>query len=40
MDAIPIVSELLALGVTIVSTQEGVFRQGNVMDLIHLIMSR
>lgn len=38
MDAIPIVSELLALGVTIVSTQEGVFRQGNVMDLIHLIM--
>jgi DNA invertase Pin-like site-specific DNA recombinase len=38
MDAIPIVSELLALGVTIVSVMEGTFRKGNVMDLIHIIM--
>lgn len=38
MDAIPIVSELLTLGVTIVSVTEGAFRKGNVMDLIHLIM--
>lgn len=38
MDAIPIVTELLTLGVTIVSTMEGTFRKGNVMDLIHLIM--
>jgi len=38
MDAIPIVSELLALGVTIISVVEGTFRRGNVMDLIHIIM--
>ncbi|WP_406172027.1 recombinase family protein [Streptomyces sp. NBC_00996] len=36
-DAIPIVNELLSLGVTIVSTMEGVFRPGDTMDLIHLI---
>lgn len=36
-DAIPIVNELLSLGVTIVSTTEGVFRPGDTMDLIHLI---
>lgn len=38
MDAIPIVSELLNLGVVIVSTSEGTFRKGNLMDLIHIIM--
>jgi DNA invertase Pin-like site-specific DNA recombinase len=38
LDAIPIVSELLNLGVTIVSVTEGEFRKGNLMDLIHLIM--
>ncbi|MER7463619.1 recombinase family protein [Streptomyces sp. NPDC097981] len=38
LDAIPIVTELLNLGVTIVSVTEGEFRKGNVMDLIHLIM--
>ncbi|MEG8276412.1 recombinase family protein [Streptomyces sp. AHA2] len=38
MDAIPIVTELLNLGVTIISVMEGTFRKGNVMDLIHLIM--
>ncbi|MEW2359212.1 recombinase family protein [Spirillospora sp. NPDC029432] len=37
-DAIPIVTELLQLGVTIVSVTEGEFRRGNLMDLIHLIM--
>lgn len=37
-DAIPIISELLTLGVTIVSVTEGVFRKGNVLDLIHMIM--
>lgn len=37
-DAIPIVTELLQLGVTIVSTTEGTFQRGNLMDLIHLIM--
>lgn len=36
-DAIPIVNELMSLGVTIVSAAEGVFRPGEVMDLIHLI---
>ncbi|MFI1182669.1 recombinase family protein [Streptomyces sp. NPDC020799] len=36
-DAIPIVNELLGLDVTIVSVSEGVFRKGNIMDLIHLI---
>ncbi|WP_051370343.1 recombinase family protein [Streptomyces sp. 142MFCol3.1] len=36
-DAIPIVNDLLSLGVTIVSTMEGVFRPGDTMDLIHLI---
>lgn len=36
-DALGIVNELLGLGVTIISTTEGVFRQGNIMDLIHLI---
>jgi DNA invertase Pin-like site-specific DNA recombinase len=38
LDAIPVVTELLNLGVTIVSTTEGEFRKGNLMDLIHLIM--
>lgn len=38
MDAIPIVTDLLNLGVVIVSTSEGEFRKGNLMDLIHLIM--
>ncbi|MGY5131264.1 recombinase family protein [Streptomyces nigrescens] len=38
LDAIPVVSELLNLGVTIVSVTEGEFRKGNLMDLIHLIM--
>ncbi|WP_406044729.1 recombinase family protein [Micromonospora sp. NBC_00898] len=37
-DAIPIVSELLGLGVTIISVTEGEFRKGNLMDLIHLLM--
>lgn len=37
-DAIPIVTELLQLGVTIVSALEGTFKRGNLMDLIHLIM--
>ncbi|MGW1840371.1 recombinase family protein [Streptomyces sp. NPDC002067] len=36
-DAIPLVNELLGLGVTIVSTTEGVFQEGNILDLIHLI---
>ncbi|MGV9941231.1 recombinase family protein [Streptomyces sp. NPDC003401] len=36
-DALPIVNELLSLGVTIVSVAEGVFRPGDTMDLIHLI---
>ncbi|MFI6563696.1 recombinase family protein [Streptomyces sp. NPDC050534] len=36
-DAIPIVNELMSLGVTIVSVAEGVFRPGELMDLIHLI---
>lgn len=38
LDAIPIVTELLNLGVTIVSVTEGEFRKGNLMDLIHMIM--
>jgi DNA invertase Pin-like site-specific DNA recombinase len=38
LDAIPVVSELLNLGVTIVSVNEGSFRKDNLMDLIHLIM--
>ena len=38
LDAIPIVTELLNLGVTIVSLTEGEFRKGNLMDLIHLIL--
>ncbi|MFE5621737.1 recombinase family protein [Streptomyces virginiae] len=38
LDAIPIVSELHALGVTIVSVTEGVFRPGEIMDFISLIM--
>lgn len=37
-DAIPIVTELLQLGVTIVSVTEGTFKRGNLMDLIHLLM--
>ncbi|MET9425662.1 recombinase family protein [Streptomyces sp. NPDC006540] len=37
MDAIPIVTELLQKGVTIVSVTEGTFRSGDMMDLIHLI---
>lgn len=36
-DALPIVNELLSLGVTLVSVAEGVFRPGDTMDLIHLI---
>ncbi|MET8220635.1 recombinase family protein [Streptomyces hirsutus] len=38
LDAIPIITELLNLGVTIVSVTEGEFRKGNIMDLIHLLM--
>ncbi|MFE9338416.1 recombinase family protein [Streptomyces sp. NPDC007025] len=38
LDAIPIVTELLNLGVVIVSVTEGEFRKGNLLDLIHLIM--
>ncbi|MFD4560179.1 recombinase family protein [Streptomyces sp. NPDC058469] len=38
LDAIPIVTELLNLGVTIVSVTEGTFRKGNLMDLIHMFM--
>ncbi|WP_369190168.1 recombinase family protein [Streptomyces sp. R08] len=38
MDAIPIVTELLNLGVVIVSTAEGEFRKNSLMDLIHIIM--
>lgn len=38
MDAIPIVTELLNLGVVITSVNEGEFRKGNLMDLIHIIM--
>ncbi|MFD7257831.1 recombinase family protein [Streptomyces sp. NPDC059874] len=38
LEAIPELSNLLALGVTIVSVNEGTFTKGNVMDLIHLIM--
>lgn len=38
LDAIPIVTDLLNRGVTIVSVTEGEFRKGNLMDLIHLIM--
>ncbi|MFE3167343.1 recombinase family protein [Streptomyces sp. NPDC059224] len=37
LDALPIVNELMSLGVTIVSVAEGMFRPGEVMDLIHLI---
>jgi DNA invertase Pin-like site-specific DNA recombinase len=38
LEAIPIVTELLNIGVTIVSVTEGTFRKGNIMDLIHIIM--
>ncbi|MEW2406458.1 recombinase family protein [Streptomyces griseoviridis] len=38
LDVIPIVTELLNIGVVIVSVNEGTFRKGNLMDLIHLIM--
>lgn len=38
LEAIPVVTELLNLGVVIVSVTEGEFRKGNLMDLIHLIM--
>ncbi len=38
LDAIPIVTDLLNRGVTIVSLTEGEFRKGNLMDLIHLIL--
>lgn len=38
LDAIPIVTELLNLGVVIISVTEGEFRKGNLMDMIHLIM--
>ncbi|MFD3904149.1 recombinase family protein [Streptomyces californicus] len=38
LDIIPVITELLNLGVTIVSVNEGTFRKGNLMDLIHLIM--
>lgn len=37
-DAIPIVTELLQLGVTIVSITEGTFQRGNLVDLIHLLL--
>ncbi|MFJ8605399.1 recombinase family protein [Streptomyces shenzhenensis] len=37
-DAIPIVTELLqSLGITIISVAEGVFRPGDMMDLVHLL---
>ncbi|QAY26977.1 serine integrase [Streptomyces phage Shawty] len=38
LEAIPVLTELLHLGVVIVSVNEGQFRAGNLMDLIHLIM--
>ncbi|MGF1430404.1 recombinase family protein [Kitasatospora sp. LaBMicrA B282] len=38
LDAIPVVVELLNLGVTIVSVTEGEFRKGNLVDLIHMFM--
>ncbi|MET7966733.1 recombinase family protein [Micromonospora sp. NPDC005305] len=38
LDAIPVVTDLLNRGVTIISVTEGEFRKGNLMDLIHLIM--
>jgi DNA invertase Pin-like site-specific DNA recombinase len=38
LETIPVVSELLNLGVTLISVTEGEFRKGNLMDLIHLIM--
>jgi DNA invertase Pin-like site-specific DNA recombinase/predicted DNA-binding WGR domain protein len=38
LEAIPVLTELLHLGVVIVSVNEGTFRAGNIMDLIHLIM--
>lgn len=38
LDAIPVVTDLLNRGVTIISATEGEFRKGNLMDLIHLIM--
>ncbi|GGM09564.1 hypothetical protein GCM10012279_29530 [Micromonospora yangpuensis] len=38
LDAIPVVTDLLNRGVTIVSVAEGEFRRGNLVDLIHLIM--
>lgn len=36
-DALPVVHELLNMGVTIVSVTEGTFKRDNIMDLIHLI---
>lgn len=36
-DALPIVNELMSLGVTIVSVAEGLFQPGDTMDLIHMI---
>ncbi|WP_091660074.1 recombinase family protein [Micromonospora auratinigra] len=38
LDAIPVVTDLLNRGITIISVMEGEFRKGNLMDLIHLIM--
>ncbi|QPB09830.1 integrase [Streptomyces phage Shady] len=38
MEAFAIVSELFALGVTIISTTEGTFRRGNIMDIFHILM--
>ncbi|SCL33108.1 Site-specific DNA recombinase [Micromonospora nigra] len=38
LDAIPVVTDLLNRGVTIVSVTEGEFRRGDIMDLIHMIM--
>jgi DNA invertase Pin-like site-specific DNA recombinase len=38
LEAIPVLTELLHMGVVIVSVNEGQFRAGNLMDLIHLIM--
>ncbi|GCB45302.1 recombinase family protein [Streptomyces sp. NL15-2K] len=36
-DSLPVVMELLNMGVTIVSITEGTFKRDNIMDLIHLI---
>jgi DNA invertase Pin-like site-specific DNA recombinase len=38
LEIIPVITELLHMGVTIVSVNEGIFRKDNLMDLIHIIM--